>query len=127
MKNQTIKFLVVGVLNTIVGFAVYAGTLHFFKVDYTFALVVSHVIGVIHSYIWNNKWTFGLKDYNMRSVIKFILVYMLTFLVNLLILSIFIDRLGINKFYAQVISLFLTTLISFLGHKYWSFRVSKSL
>ncbi|KWX86473.1 hypothetical protein AMQ83_18695 [Paenibacillus riograndensis] len=126
MKNQTIKFLIVGVLNTIVGFAVYAGMLLFLKVNYSFALLVSHVIGVIHSYIWNNKWTFGVKDYNLRSMMKFILVYTLTFFVNLLLLSIFIHQLGINKFYAQAISLFITTLISFFGHKYWSFKASKN-
>ncbi|MNC77093.1 GtrA-like protein [compost metagenome] len=56
---------------------------------------------------------------------KFLFVYVVTFFVNLFVLSILIDTIGVGKLIAQAIALFLTTAVSFLGHKYWSFKVAE--
>lgn len=125
MSTQTIRFVIVGILNTIVGFGVYALYLHFVNNSYVQALIISHIIGVVHSYLWNNKWTFTMNEISFKSIMKFISVYAITFFVNLLLLSLFIDAIGVNKFFAQGISLFITTLVSFFGHKYWSFAKPK--
>ncbi|MEK4513000.1 GtrA family protein [Paenibacillus sp. FSL K6-2524] len=125
MKNQSIKFIIVGVLNTVVGFLVYAAFIHFIHNNYLQALITSHIIGVAHSYLWNNRWTFQQKKYNARSAVKFMSVYVVTFFVNLFLLAILVDTIEMNKLVAQAIALFLTTLVSFFGHKYWSFRTSK--
>ncbi|OKP84620.1 hypothetical protein A3842_07920 [Paenibacillus sp. P3E] len=124
--NQSIKFIVVGILNTIVGFAAYAAFIHFIIDNYLFALIFSHLIGVTHSYLWNNKWTFQQKSYNAKSGVKFFSVYAITFFVNLFLLTLLVDTIGMNKLIAQAIALFLTTGVSFFGHKYWSFRASKN-
>ncbi|MGF7049232.1 putative flippase GtrA [Paenibacillus sp. DS2015] len=126
MKNQSIKFIIVGVLNTIVGFLVYAGYIHFIRNNYLEALICSHVIGVAHSYLWNNRWTFQQRKYNARSAVKFVSIYVVTFFVNLFLLAILVDTIELDKLIAQAIALFLTTLVSFFGHKYWSFKASKN-
>lgn len=120
--NQSLKFIIVGVLNTLVGFIAYAGFIQYINRNYFLALVFSHVIGVAHSYFWNNKWTFGQKKYQTRSAVKFIIVYVFTFLVNLFLLFMLVDTMGTNKLLAQGIALFITTLVSFFAHKYWSFQ-----
>lgn len=125
MKNQSIKFIIVGVLNTIVGFITYAVYIQFIHNNYLQALIFSHIVGVAHSYLWNNKWTFQQKKYNARSAMKFMSVYVVTFFVNLFLLAILVDTIEMNKLVAQAIALFLTTLVSFFGHKYWSFKTSK--
>ncbi|WP_420707884.1 GtrA family protein [Paenibacillus sp. GM2] len=114
--------MAVGVLNTIVGFLAFAGFIHFLYDNYLIALIFSHIIGVAHSYLWNNKWTFEQKKYSAKSAMKFMSVYVVTFLVNLLLLFLLIDTIALNKIIAQAIALFLTTLVSFFGHKYWSFN-----
>lgn len=126
MSNQSYRFIIVGVLNTFVGLAVYAVYLHIVNNNYLQALMISHIIGVIHSYFWNNKWTFQQGRYNIKSSLKFVLVYIVTFLINFFLLKILVDTIGMNKLIAQVIALFLTTVVSFFGHKYWSFRSSKN-
>ncbi|WP_334076782.1 GtrA family protein [Paenibacillus sanfengchensis] len=116
------KFIIVGVLNTIVGFITYAGFIQFVNRNYFVALVFSHIVGVVHSYLWNNKWTFSQKKHQAKSAVKFVLVYIFTFLVNLFLLFILVDTMGTNKLIAQGIALVITTLISFFAHKYWSFQ-----
>lgn len=124
--NQSLKFIIVGILNTIVGFAAYAAFIHFMHDNYLQALIFSHVVGVLHSYVWNNKWTFQQKGYDAKSAMKFISVYAVTFLVNLFLLTLLVDTIGMNKLIAQAMALFLTTVVSFFGHKFWSFRSSKN-
>ncbi len=125
--NQSFKFIIVGVLNTIVGFLAYAAYIYFIQNNYLHALIISHIVGVTHSYLWNNRWTFQQKKYNAKSAVKFMSVYAVTFFVNLFLLSILVDTIDMNKLIAQAIALFLTTLVSFFGHKYWSFKTSKNL
>ncbi|MEK3880306.1 GtrA family protein [Paenibacillus sp. FSL M7-0420] len=126
MKNSSVKFVIVGILNTIVGLSVYTLYLKLIQDNYLQALILSHVIGVVHSYLWNNRWTFQQKRYNAKSGMKFVFVYIVTFFVNLFLLALLVDTIGMNKLIAQAIALFLTTVVSFFGHKYWSFRSSKN-
>lgn len=120
--NQSIRFLVVGVLNTIVGYGTFyicykVGGLH-----YTLALLISHIIGVIHSFLWNSKWTFGSGKVKLIVVIRFCLIYIITFMINLALLSLLVETVRTDVVYAQLFSLAVTTAISFFGHKYWSFK-----
>ncbi len=121
MRVQSVKFIIVGILNTLVGYSVYFVCLRLFDIHYVISLTIAHVIGVIHSYIWNNKWTFQAKKIDFESIIKFSAVYVLTFLMNLLLLSVLVQIGGYNALISQLFALFFTTLISFVGHKYWSF------
>ncbi|BFT75368.1 GtrA family protein [Paenibacillus sp. P36] len=125
MRFQTIKFLVVGLLNTIVGYTVYFMCLRFFNFNYIISLIFAHILGVIHSYTWNSKWTFKTGRYTFKNLLKFLGVYVISFFINLIVLYILVNYLRIAPLYSQLFALFITTLISFVGHKYWSFKISK--
>lgn len=125
MGSQTVRFLVVGILNTIVGYIIYFLCLRFFHLNYIISLLFAHILGVVHSYFWNSKWTFKSGSYTYKNLAKFVGVYVSSFTINLLVLYIMVDFLRINPLFSQVVALFITTLISFVGHKYWSFKTSK--
>lgn len=118
---QQIRFLFVGGLNTLVGYGIYALCI-FFGINYFIANLISTVIGVIHSYIWNKLFTFKSKNTVKKEVPKFISVYLISFLISNLILYIFITKLGANQYIGGLINIVLTTIISWFGHKYFSFR-----
>lgn len=124
LKDKTvIRFLAVGILNTIVGYGVFA-LLISFNIHYSLASLISQVVGTIHSFFWNKFFTFKTKEYSISEVLRFFSVYAASYLINLLILFIFIDIFGSNKFIAGLITLLITTIISFWGHKYFSFKSS---
>lgn len=122
--HESLRFVIVGILNTVVGFAVYFLCVYFLGLHYTLSLVISHIIGVCHSYYWNNKWTFKAGKVEAGTIYKFITVYGITFSLNLLLLSVLIFFM--NQIFAQAIALMITTMISFVGHKYWSFRKNRT-
>ncbi|AIQ55093.1 GtrA family protein [Paenibacillus sp. FSL R7-0331] len=122
LKQETIKFLVVGVLNTLVGYGFFYICYTVAEWSYPLSLVISHIIGVVNSFLWNSKWTFNTAEIKLSRVLKFCLVYLVTLFLNLATLSFFVEWVGVEVLIAQLLSLFITTAVSFFGHKYWSFN-----
>ena len=60
--HQVLKFAVVGVLNTLVDFAVFQ-TLNLTLGWVYAAQVAGYTFGVINSYLWNSNWTFPRTAY----------------------------------------------------------------
>lgn len=123
-KIQQIRFLFVGGLNTIVGYGSFA-LLIFFGLNYLIANTISYIIGVIHSYLWNKNFTFKSKNKSISEVIRFIFVYIVNYLIGLGVLYILVDKIGLDKYLAGALNLIITTLISWFGHKYFSFKQVK--
>lgn len=118
--KQISKFSFVGILNTIVGYAAFLFFLSY--ANYIISLIISHLIGVMHSYVWNKYWTFKTNKIQMKEFMKFYSVYAIIFVVNAIILIFLVDILKFNPEIGQLIVLPIITIISFTGHKYWSFK-----
>ena len=118
---QPIRFLFVGGLNTIVGYGVYA-LLLYLNVNYLIANTISTIIGIIHSYLWNRFFTFKSKNKALKEITKFVSVYIVSYLIGTCTLFIFKDKLNISPYIAGLINLVITTLVSYFGHKFYSFK-----
>ncbi len=125
LNRQEIRFLLVGGLNTIVGYGLYV-ILVFFNINYLIANTISTIIGVLHSYLWNRFFTFKSKEKAFKEILKFISVYIISYLLGMGTLFVFKEVLNLSPYIAGFINLFITTLISWFGHKYFSFKNSKN-
>ena len=119
--GETLKFGFVGVLNTIVGYGAYFLLIKL-SVFYMASLLCSHIIGAIHSYFWNKYFTFKSDKKSIKEIIRFASVYVVTFLINLGILSLLVERFKVGEELGGFIALVIVTGISFFGHKFWSFK-----
>ena len=71
---QIIKFAIVGVLNTLVDFAVFQA-LNLLLGWVYIAQVIGYTCGIINSYIWNSNWTFReQRTRSFREIALFIVV-----------------------------------------------------
>lgn len=125
LKRQEIRFLFVGCLNTLVGYGLYA-ILLFLNVNYLIANTISTVIGVLHSYLWNRYFTFKSKEKASQEILKFISVYIVSYLIGMSTLYFFKELLNISPYVAGLINLIITTLISWFGHKNFSFKPNQN-
>lgn len=123
-ERQEIRFLFVGGLNTLVGYGIYA-ILLFLNIHYLVANTISTIIGVLHSYLWNRYFTFQSKEKAGKEVIKFVSVYIASYLIGTATLYCFTGILNLSPYVAGLINLVITTLISWFGHKYFSFSKGK--
>lgn len=118
---QTFKFGIVGVMNTIIGYGTYY-ILVKLNLYYLVASILSTVVGVINSYFWNKYWTFNSKKKSKSEAVRFVTVYVVQFLLNLGLLRVMVEFMNIGKEVAGFYALLIVTGVSFLGHKFFSFR-----
>jgi putative flippase GtrA len=120
-EDKKVRFLFVGILNTIFGYAVYAFFIYL-KIHYFLAQLLSSILAIAHSYLWNKYFTFRSPDRSASEVIRFVSVYAVSYLLNMGILFVSIDFFKWNAYLAGFICLLVTTVISYIGHKNISFR-----
>ena len=123
--KQLLRFSLIGILNFIVNYSIYLLFLYL-NFYYFWALILSNIIVIFHSYFWNRFWTFKSKDKYLKEISKFFMVYMLSFLLNLILLALLVEVFNLKPGTAQLIPLILITMINFLfnflGLKIWTFR-----
>jgi len=117
---QLSKFGLVGVLNTLISYGAFFILLNY--TNYLISLVISHILGVTHSYIWNKCWIFKSDKFLLNEFLKFNSVYAAVFLTNAVVLIFIVNTFNLDPRIGQLIALPIVTMISFAGHKYWSFR-----
>ena len=68
-----LKFLIVGVINTLVGTAVMFGCYNLLHFGYWVSSAANYVVGSIVSYFLNKYFTFQVKERSIRFVVRFII------------------------------------------------------
>ena len=124
MIKQVIKFGIVGVANTIIGYGTYL-ILITFGVNVQLAMAGNWVIGSIFSFFLNKYWTFGQKNSDFASVIRFIIVCTVAMLLNIVFVTIAVNFLGMEKKIGGLVSMGLVIVVNFLGQKFFAFRRHK--
>ena len=122
--DRRVRFLFVGCLNTVVGTG-FDMLFRFLGVHYALSSALGTVIGTIHSYFWNKYFTYSQKKKSFAEAVRFVLVYALIYGLSVLLQYVLIDRNGMNKYLAGILSTFVTTLVSYFGHTYFTFRQKK--
>ena len=92
---------------------------------YSIAFLLSSIIGITHSYLWNKSFTFKSKDKSPSEFLRFVSVYIVSYLLNLFLLYVMVDLFILNKYAAGAAGIAFTTVISFIGHNLFSFRNEK--
>lgn len=118
LKEQAIRFLIIGVLNTLVGYLLYAFFL-LCGLNYSLALGFATILGVLFNFKSIGAMVFKTNDNSL--LLKFIAVYSFTFSVNLLLISFFIAH-GLSAFIAGIIVIIPLSVVSFLLNKYLVFK-----
>ncbi len=119
--NLTIvKYLGVGMLNTVVGYAIYA-ILILLEVPYLTALLIATVAGVTFNYFSIGRLVFKSRG-GLIVFGKFIAAYGLVYLVNVAGLELSIKHFQINPYLGQVLCVPSSVLLSWLLLNYWVYK-----
>ena len=131
---QFVKFGIVGLTNTVIGYLIYAISLkilravHLFPtVDYFIAQLVMFLLSVLWSFYWNNKMVFKQEDGEKRNIMAALLKTYLTYAFTSLFLSevlllLWVNILGMSEYIAPIINLLITVPLNFVIQKFWAFK-----
>ena len=119
---QAIKFGIVGVFNTLLTLLIIWICLRLFHWSDNVSNVVGYAFGVINSFIWNKKWTFSYKGKLSTSFIKFVIVFLVSYLIQFCVLQILLKYLNTDSYYCHLLSMVVYTLINFVLNKIFTFK-----
>lgn len=106
-----IKFSIVGGVNTILSIVCFNIFLSF-NIHYLIANTISYALGTINSYVLNTIWSFN-SSYSVDKLMKFIGGNIICLCINLFILEVVVNNIGINLVYGQLLTTGIGVLISF--------------
>jgi putative flippase GtrA len=123
-NKKRLRYIFVGVWNTIFSYAAFLG-LYFYLhslLHYTVILVLSQIVGLTNAYICYKLLVFKTKGNILREYLRFYVVYGSTFIINLLLLGLFVEILLISPVLAQGIIAIVVVIIGYVGHNRFSFK-----
>jgi len=80
LSRRFVKFLIVGIVNTLVGFLIIFTCLNVFKLGYFVSTIIGYVSGNIIGYILNRYFTFNNREKIYRTYWKFLVVFVVSYI-----------------------------------------------
>lgn len=124
----TIKFILVGIVNTIVGTGVMFFLYNFCSVNYWIASASNYIVGSIVSYFLNKYFTFKNTERSTRQIVKFIInilvCYFIAYGVARPVVATLLpgarEKAGGNI--AMLVGMSLFVILNYFGQRFYVFR-----
>ena len=127
-KKQVSLFIIIGIVNTLVGTAIMFGLYNLAGASYWVSSITNYVLTSILSFFLNKRFTFQYRDNSIRAAVRFaaniIVCYIIAygiakpFAYEVLYSASEIVRDNIALFVGMV----LFTVCNFVGQKYFAFK-----
>ena len=116
--EEKVKFLIVGSWNTLFGFIAFVVIDHLLGeiIHYVLTLTLSYILAITNAYFCYKFFVFKTKGNYLREYFKFYIVYGAVFIVNIMLLPIFVEIFQVNVLISQAVIVLFTVLISYSGH-----------
>ena len=120
-NKQFVRFLLIGAINTVFGYAVFSLFL-FLGFHYAVASLLATSVGVLFNFLTTGRFVFNNRDHSLLG--KFFLVYAVVYGCNVGALKI-LDALAVNLYLAGALLLLPLALLSYILNKTFVFEVKK--
>lgn len=116
-----LRYAVVGIACNAMGYAAYL-TLTSLGVPFKLAMTALYVLGICISFLGNRNWAFEHRGNVMGTAFRFGLAHAAGYLVNLALLTVFVDKLGYPHQWVQAAAIFIVGGFLFIIFKLFVFR-----
>ena len=124
LGDERVRFLIVGGVNTVIGYGLFAGIQLTAGqvIGYIGSLYIASVIATIIAFVLHRRFTFRVTGNVVRDFLRFASVYVVSLAINTAVLPILVELVHLDPLIAQAVTIVITTLLSYTGHKLFSFR-----
>jgi len=126
--DQRVAFLLVGAINTVVGFVSFAafhvtvGQLWGRPWGYLATLACAHVVSVLFAFVLYRFVVFRVRGHVLADLWRFETVYLSALALNFVLLPVLVEIAHLPVLLAQALIMVVTSVMSWVGHKHYSFR-----
>ena len=118
--QQGIRFIIVGIVSNLLLYLLFL-MLTALGLGHKSAMTLLYLVGVAQTFVLNKHWTFEFHAPIRSSLGRYLTVYASGYLVNLSLLAIFVDNLGLPHALVQGVTIPLLALGLFWAQRYWVF------
>ena len=128
IDRKLLKFIIVGVINTLVGMAIMLGLYNWAGCSYWFSSAANYILTSILSYFLNKYFTFQNREKSLGQVIRFILNIAICYLVAYGIAKpltfAVLDGMGeqLQTNIAMLVGMCLFTGLNYIGQRMFAFK-----
>ncbi len=123
---SVMRYLIFGVLTTIINILVYSICLYLFKIPNLISNIIAWIIAVIVAYLTNRKYVFDSKASAKKEIFVEVITFFASRLATLgadeLIMFVSVDKLGWNALLMKIISNIIVIILNFVLSKLIVFR-----
>ena len=112
------RFILVGMVNTLFGYAVFAALVLLGLVQ-ELALLIATIVGVAFNFVTTGRFVFDSRD--NRRLPRYVAVYAVIYVLNVIALRLLVDA-GIPTLYAQPILLPAVVVLTFVAMRLFVFQ-----
>lgn len=125
VRDRRVAFIIVGATNTVVGlawFALFDATIIGQRFGYMATLGASHIASVLCAFVLYRRFVFHVRGHMLLDLGRFELVYLTSLGINAVALPALVEGFHLAPLVAQVLITVVTMVVSYVGHRDFSFR-----
>lgn len=122
MKNDFVKYLIIGFINTAIGYSIIL-LLIYLGLIVELSNLLGYILVWFFSYFMNKGYTFKYSGQSNKTFSKYIVSMLISYTINLVILVICFRYFHINAYISQIFASFFYTLIGYILLKKWVFHL----
>lgn len=134
LNNTFIRFLAVGLLNTLVGLSITIFFLNVIELNYWGSTFIGNSVGAVVSYLLNKSFTFKSKAPLLKSSLQFIAIificYLTAYSLGIVLAELIFPSIRLSAYlsYHELSVIFGTifyTMLNYIGQKWFVFNVKE--
>lgn len=119
-RAQFLRYATVGLASNLLLYLAYLG-ITATGLGHKTAMTLLYVSGVLITFVANRSWSFAHRGLAQAAFIRYVIAYILGYLLNFALLWFAVDRLHLPHQGVQAVAVVLVAISLFLMHKYWVF------
>jgi putative flippase GtrA len=131
LRDERVAFLLVGGVNTVLAYLLFAGLAAtagraLDEAGHPVAgslvpLAGSYAVAVLVAFVLYRRFVFRVRGHVLRDLARFVSVYVVSISLNAVLLPVLV-ALGVPRLGAQALIVAVITVVSYVGHRWFSFR-----
>ena len=121
--SDKIRFVIIGGINAFISYVIFAAALFLIGKDYyQLCVVLQWVLSSVPSYLNQKFFVFGTKGNYVKEYLKCCTTWGVSFVLNVIILELLVRFVIKNAYIAQIFSIFIVSIVTYVLFKYFAFR-----
>jgi putative flippase GtrA len=117
-----IRYLIIGFINTLIGYSVYIVLISVDIVTPQIANGICYIVAIIFAFILNKVFLFSYARMSISTIKRFLLAFILSFIINQIVLFVLHNIYLLSAEIAQIFSMATYTVIFYKLNKYYVYR-----